>query len=71
MPEQNVPSPITRADRRAAATQALATASGLPLLTSSLLVDAADVIVWALFAHLGADDIAVRRIADELWAADR
>lgn len=67
MPTENVPTPITLAARRSAAAAIVAEASGLGLLTASLVVDLVDVSTAAILGAVGLDQIEVRRAAAAIW----
>jgi hypothetical protein len=67
MPTENVPTPITLSGRRATAAAIVAEASGLGILTASLLVDVIDVVTAGALGSVGLDHVEVRRVAAALW----
>ena len=67
MPTQNVPTPITLAARRATAAAVVAEASGLGILTASLLVDVVDLTTAAILGSVGLDAVEIRRTAAAIW----
>jgi hypothetical protein len=68
MPTEHRTTPITLAARRAAAV--VAEASGLGLLTASLLVDVVDVMTAAALGSVGLDAVEIRRTAAAIWGSD-
>jgi hypothetical protein len=67
MPTENVPTPITLAARRAQAAAIVAEASGLGLLTASLVVDLVDVTTAAMLGAVGLRSIEIRSAAASIW----
>ena len=67
MPTQHHPTPITLAARRITAAAVVAEASGLGILTASLLVDAVDITTAALLGSVGLDAVEIRRTAAAIW----
>jgi hypothetical protein len=67
MPTEHRPTPITLAERRAAAAALVGSASGLSPLTAALVVDLVDVSTAAILGHVGLDAIEVRRAAATIW----
>jgi hypothetical protein len=67
MPTQHHPTPITLAARRTTAAAVVAEASGLGLLTASLLVDVVDITTAATLGSVGLDAIEIRRAAAAIW----
>ena len=66
-PTENVPTPITLVARRSQAAAIVAEASGLGLLTASLVVDLVDVTTAAMLGAVGLNSIEVRRAAASIW----
>jgi hypothetical protein len=67
MPTEHRTTPISLAERRAAAAALVGSASGLSPLTAALVVDIVDVTTAAILGHVGLDAIEIRRTAATVW----
>jgi hypothetical protein len=67
MPTENHPTPITLPARRATAAAIVAEASGLGILTATLLIDVVDVVTAGALGSVGLDHVEIRRVAATLW----
>jgi hypothetical protein len=75
MPDQNLPNPVpprplSPSGRRALAAAMLGTATQLPPLVCSFLVDAVDTTSWSLLASSGATPLEARTILAVLWVTE-